>query len=39
MNASRIWIVLTIIVVVAGYGVHHKVQRVTAPAQQGALFK
>lgn len=36
---NRIWIVLTIIVVMAGYGFHHKVQRVTAPAQQGALFK
>ena len=36
---NRIWIVLTIIVVVAGYGLHHKVQRVTAPAQQGVLFR
>jgi hypothetical protein len=36
---NRIWVVLTIITLVAGYGVHHKLQRVTAPAQQGALFK
>jgi hypothetical protein len=37
--ANRIWIVLTIIVVVAGYGLHHKVQRVNAPAQVGVLFR
>ena len=35
---SRIWIVLTIIVVVAGYGFHHKVERV-APKPLGVLFK
>ena len=34
---SRIWIVLTIIVVVAGYGCHHKVER-TAPKHSGVLF-
>ena len=36
--ASRIWIVLTIIVVVAGYGLSHKVERV-APKPSGVLFK
>jgi purine-cytosine permease-like protein len=36
---SRIWIVLTIIVVVAGYGFHHKVQRVTAPANLQEVFR
>jgi purine-cytosine permease-like protein len=35
---SRIWIVLTIIVVVAGYGLHHKVERV-APKPSGVLFR
>ncbi|SDJ39305.1 hypothetical protein SAMN05216605_12839 [Pseudomonas abietaniphila] len=36
---NRIWIVLTIIVVVAGYGLHHKVQRVTAPVNIAGVFK
>jgi len=36
---NRIWIVLTIILVVAGYGFHHKVQRVTAPVSMGSVFR
>jgi hypothetical protein len=36
---NRIWIAIALITLVAGYGLHHKVERATAPAQQGALFK
>ncbi len=36
---NTIWICIALITLVAGYGVHHKVQRVTAPAQVGVLFR
>lgn len=35
---NRIWVAVTIIVVVAGYGLSHKVERV-APKPSGVLFK
>lgn len=36
---SRIWICLTILAVVLAYGAHHKVQRVTAPANLQGVFR
>jgi hypothetical protein len=36
---NRIWIGLTIITLVAGYGLHHKVQRVAAPANLQEVFR
>lgn len=36
---NRIWIVLTIIVVVAGYGLSHKVERVVAPVNIAGVFR
>lgn len=36
---NRIWIVLTIIVVVAGCGFQHKVERVVAPVNIAEVFR
>lgn len=36
---NRIWICIALITLVAGYGVHHKVQRVTAPANLQEVFR
>lgn len=37
--SNRIWLSLALIALVLAYGAHHKVQRVTAPANVQGVFR
>jgi hypothetical protein len=36
---NTIWIAIALITLVAGYGLHHKVERATAPVSMESVFK